>query len=388
MLLFFVLFIFFILHIQFLLRNIFFGLDELTYFQFIIKFGFDREIAIQSLNFTLACALCFAFCYKLFYRKHRRFIVGTSEQVFRVSRIKLLLINGMGLMMIIYMLALIGLSNFDYGAMTLMRESSGFIFELRVIFLLLISHILLNLPWKEALLLKELRAARWIVLTYLICTLIFQARSAVFELVAVVAFTQLMWAGDKVKFKYVVFVFGAMLVPNLIVLGRLGMPDDFGELIDGLFSFEYSILINKFLSAAIYLGSEVNGEASFIPSLMLLIPSPLRDLLGVAVIKSSYYADVSAAADARGGGFSLLAEMFSNFGWYAPLVFGAIGLILGIVFSKAEKVGNVGFVGATAPLLYVAFVLAFRNDFGVFLKYVVQLFLIAFIFHLVLKRRF
>lgn len=380
MLLFFIFFIFFILHIQFLLRNIFFGLDELNYFQFVIKYGFDRGIAIQSLLFSLACMFSFSVCYKLFYRKRRKLSVDTKGDVNSiVSRRELFSLNIMGIMMIAYILVVIGLANFDYSVMTQIREANGFIFELRMIFLLLISHILLNVPWRNLLRLRELKTARWVVLVYIICTLLFQARSATFEVVSIIAFSQLVWAGDKVKIKYIVIVMGMLLVPNLIVLGRLGIPEEPGEFINGIFSFEYSILINNFLSAAILSGSDMLGDISFIPSLQLLIPSPLRDLFGIAVVKSSFYADLSDEANVSGGSFSLLAEMFSNFGWFSLVIFGLLGAFIGYWNSRAARVGFVSILYSSAPLLYAALVLAFRNDFGIFLKYSIQVLIVSWI---------
>lgn len=388
MLLFFVLFIFFILHIQFLLQNIFLGLDEVAYFQFTINYWFNREVAIQSLFFSLACALSFAGCYKLFYRNRRRALVVTEALInLKFGRGELILVNVMGIMMIAYMSALIILAKFDYGIITQLRESNGFIFELRMVFLLLLAHIFLNVPWKQVLLLRELKSIRWIVLVYFFCTVLLQVRSAVFELVAIIVFSQLMWAGDKVKIKYIVFMLSAMLIPNLIVLGRLGIPEKPLDLIRGLFSFEYSILINNFLSTAINSGAGAVREISFISSLQLLIPSPLRDLFGLAVVKSSYYTNISNSADVQGGGFSLLAEMYSNFGWISVFVFGLLGTLVGHLNSRAARVGGVNITYSLAPLLYASFILAFRNDFGVFLKYAVQLFLIAFFLNLVFRRR-
>lgn len=387
MLLFFVLFIFFILHVQFLLRNIFLGVDELNFFHFTMNYGFTREVAIESLLFSLSCAIAFAVGYILFYRKRKVFSGIRVEAYSKVPHRELLMLNTMGIMMITYLLVVMTSANFDYTAMVQIRETSGFIFELRMIFLLLLSHVLLNVPFKHLLMLRQFKPSIVIIFIYFICVLLFQARSAAFELGAVIAVSQLMWMGDKIKLKYIVFVFCVMLVPNLIVMGRLGVPGNFSELMSGLFSFEYSIVVNKFLSAAIDSGVETVQGISFVPSLQLLIPSPLRDLFGISVEKSGYYADIADAIDFHSGGFSLLAEMLSNFGWYAPLFFGAIAILLGRMFSRAARVGNVDLISATAPLLYVAFVLAFRNDFGVFLKYVVQLFLIAFIFNFALKLR-
>jgi len=384
MLLFFVLFIFFILHIQFLLQNIFLGLDEQTFFGFTIKYGYDHGIAIQSLLFSLACALCFSVGYILFYRKQRRRVTEDikCDVNFQFRRGELLLANIMGTSMIVYMIVVIAMGDFDYSGMVAIRESNGFIFELRMIYLLLLSHILLNIRLKQLIELRELKATRLIVIIYFICTLFFQARSAVFEVVAIFMFTQLMWKRDKIKLRYIFIVAVMLLVPNIIVMGRLGIPDSPMALINGLFSFEYSIEINNFLSAAIVAGSDILHGISFMPSLELLIPSPLRDYFGLEVVKSGYYSILSADADVSGGGFSLLAEMFSNFGWMSLLVFWLLGVFFGYFNSRAAKVGNVVITSAVAPLLYGSFILAFRNDFGVFLKYSIQLIVISWILRL------
>lgn len=388
MLLFFIIFIFFILHIQFLLRNIFFGLDEVSYFQFVIKYVFDRAVAIQSLQFSILCVFCFAVCYKIFYKTPR--VLSTKNRnnlKFKLYAHELLLMNVVGIALIIYMLSVISLSNFNYSAMTQIREGNGFIFELRMIFLLVFSHISLNVHWRDLFSDRKYKLARRVFAGYFIAVILFQARSAVFEIVAVVVFSQLMWSGDRVKYKYIFILIGLLLVPNLIVLGRLGIPEKSSELISGLFSFEYTVLINNFLSAAIDSTYRQEGGITFFPTLMLLVPSPLRDLLGIVVTKSNYYSDLSAAAGVGGGGFSLLAEMYSNFGWMSLVVFGLFGSLIGYLNKRASRVGFVGLLDASAPLIYAAFVLAFRNDFGVFVKYGVQLILISLFLRFAFKLR-
>lgn len=385
MLLFFVLFIFFILHVQFLLRNIFLGVDELNFFYFTMNYGFTREVAIESLLFSLSCAIAFAVGYKIFYRKRKVFPGIRVEAYSKISHMELLMLNTMGVMMITYLMVVMTSANFDYTAMVQIRETSGFIFELRMIFLLLLSHVLLNVPLRHLLMLRQFKPSIVIIFIYFICVLLFQARSAAFELGAVIAVSQLLWMGDKIKLKYIVFIFCVMLVPNLIVMGRLGVPGNFSELMSGLFSFEYSIVVNKFLSAAIDSGVETEQGISFVPSLQLLIPSPLRDLFGISVEKSGYYADIADAIDFHSGGFSLLAEMYSNFGWYAPVIFGVLGFLLGFALSQATRAGKVSIIGAASVLFYVAFVLVFRNDFGVFIKYVVQLYLVSLLLLLCLR---
>lgn len=376
------------LHILFLIQNIFFGVDEGNFFGFTITYGFSRDIAYQSLLFSLACAISFAVGYKLLYRNHRR--PGTGmETIGRtvLARNELLVLNTVGLLMIAYMLVVIGLSNFNYTTMVAIRESSGFIFELRIIFLLLLSHVVLNHTWKQLWTLRKLKVARRVVLLYFICLLLFQARSAVFELVAIIAYSYLVRSGDKVKLKYLVILIATMIVPNIIILGRLGVPKDPHELINGLFSSEYAIIFNNFLSAAIASGSQVLHGLSFLASLQLLIPSPVRDALGMAVVKSDYYTDLAAAANVGGGGFSLLAEMYSNFGWFSLGVFGLLGTFVGHWNSRATRAGVISIKYSAAPLLYIAVALSFRNDFGVFLKYSIQLLVVSWFLGLLLPQK-
>lgn len=386
MLLFFILFVFFILHVQFLLRNIIWGTDEASYFVFKVYYLFDQSISQQALAFTLACVACFSLGFFIFYRRKKYWLAASVGDVnFRKHRKELLAINAAGLIQIVYGLYFLLDSGFNYHVMVQSKSNFSFIFELRVVYLILLAHLLLNVPWRDLVRRVELKWVRWILVAYVLVVALQQARSAIFEIVAVIIITQLMWQGDKFKVKYAFFVFGALLIPNLVVLGRLGGIDDVGVIVDGLLSFEYTILFNNMLGGVIESGMTTEGYLTFVPSLLLVLPSPIRDILGITVVKSDFYGDLASVTAVSNGGFSLLAEMFSNFGWYAPLVFGAIGVLLGILFSRAARVGKVRLLGAVAPLLYVAFVLAFRNDFGVFLKYAIQLFVIVAFLHFVFR---
>lgn len=387
MLLFFVMFIFFIFHVQFLLKNIFLGVEEARFFDFTISYQFGHDIALQSLVFTLACAGSFAICYRLLYRTRKNMSDNLGDVDLRGCRRELLWLNAMGLGMVAYIFVLGGLTGFSYGPMTQLREEYGFVFELRMIYLVLLAHLLFNVPWRQFLSRPELKSARAVFGLYFIALLLFQSRSAVFELAVVVIFPLLMWTGDRVKLKYLLLVCGLLLVPNVIVLGRMGIPDDPYELIDGLFSIEYTVLLNKFLGAAIETGYGAKDGLSFLPQLALIIPSPLRSLFGITAVNTDYLSGLSDAAEVYGGGFSLLAQTYTDFGWFSPLVFGLFGLLIGRVNSRAAQVGRVKLVYATAPLLYAMFLLTLRNDLGVFIKYTVQLFAISFLLSMVLKNR-
>jgi len=388
MLLIFILFIFFILHVQFLLRNIIWGTDEATYFMFKISYLFDQSTSKKALIFTLLCAACFSIGYLFFYRRKKLPLDPVPVNIdWKRYRGELLLLNISGLVQVVYGIYLLLSSGFNYQIMAEEKMSNGFVFELRIVYLIVLSHLLLNAPWSELARKKELRWSRWILIAYVIISFLGQTRSVIFEIGAVVIIAQLLWQGDKFKFKYLLFMLAAMLVPNLIVLGRLGDLDDFGSLVKELFSFEYSVLYNNMLSGVIASGPTTSGGLSFMPSLLLIIPSPVRSLLGLSVVKSDFYSDLASSTGVTNGGFSLLAEMFANFGWFALLAFLSFGMLLGVFFKRAARVGKANFLGAAAPLLYVAFVLAFRNDFGVFVKYTIQLVILAALLNTLMQTR-
>lgn len=276
-------------------------------------------------------------------------------------------------------------SRLVYQLIAVELETAGFVLELRVIFLLLLSHLLLNVRIRDVIKLRRYRWVRRIVYMYLLAVLLVQARSRIFEVVAIIAFAQLMWNRDKPLFRYLLFMGFSVIVPNIIVLARLGWPGDVAGFVDILFSFEYTILFNNLLSAAIAEGKIAGGSYTFASSMGLLIPSPIRQFFDITVLKSEYYAELSQAAYIGNGGFSLLAELFSNFGWNSVWVFGCMGSILGFLNSRALRVGRASLKTCIAPLLYVAFILAFRNDLGVFAKQVIQIIIIAFAMDLITK---
>jgi hypothetical protein len=386
MLLVFVLLIITLLHIQFFVRNILFGLDEATFFTFTIRYLFDEDLARASLYFALTCAGAFALCYLV---THRLGKIGVRRWVPPPSGIDYALpmwpLVASGLLQIVAASIIIVQSNFVYQLIAEQLEQAGFVLELRVVFLLLLSHLLLNVRIGEVMKSPRFKWARITFYIYLVTALLMQARSRIFEVAAIIAFTQLMWDGDRLRVKYFFLMGFALIAPNLIVLGRLGWPQDFASLIDGVFSFEYTILFNNLLSAAIDAGQSVGEPYTFSSSMGLVLPSPIRSLFDVTVVKSDYYTELAEAANIRNGGFALLAELFTNFGWNAIWVFGGIGGLIGYLNARALRVGRASLMTCVAPLFYTAFILAFRNDLGVFFKYVIQLIFIAWTMNLMTK---
>ena len=379
MLLAFIVIIIFLLHIQFYVRNIMLGTDEGTYFIFTIRYLFDRATSIDALYFSTGCLVCFAAGYLITHHRRHGISPSAKYQPVAIYSLPMWPLVAAGMLQILASFTLAVQVGFNYQAIAEQLEKVGFIFELRVVFLLFISHLLLNVPLKDVIKSNRYRAARITVYLYIIAMLLLQVRSRVFEIGAVLAFTHLMWQGDRLKLKYFFFLGIALIVPNIIVLGRLGWPDDTAMLIDGVFSFEYSVLFNNLLSASIEAGPNTTGSFTFTPSLGLLLPSPIRALLGIDVVKSDYYYDLSQVANIGNGGFSLLAELYTNFGWYALPVLGGAGALIGWLNGGAMRVGRASMLTSAAPLLYAAFILAFRNDMGVFIKYSIQLLLIAII---------
>lgn len=386
MLLTFIYFVLFILHIHFLLRNILFDIDESQFFMFTMTYQFPKYIAIQSLFFVLLCLLFFTIGYGISYRKSEaKKIQSNNIPSTEISRNEITVLNCAAILIILFVTIIGIFTGFNYGAMTLLRESYGFIFELRIVYLLLLSHILLNIPWRVFIAHKKYKLTRLILIVYLISLLLFQARSAIFELGACILIPLLMWRGDRVRFSYFFILAFLLILPNILVLSRIGIPDNFNDLVDGIFSIEYSLILNKFLGAAIYTEYSSTSFLSFSPQIGLILPSPIRNLLGLEANNTDYILDLSSLAGITGGGFSLLAQFYTDFGWYSPLVFLSIGLLLGKSIKNISKVGQVKIKHSFAPLFYAMFILTLRNDFGVFLKYSIQLLFLAYILNIFIK---
>ena len=384
MLLAFILVIMVLLHVEFFVRNILFGTDEANFFGFTIRYLFDQDVARLSLMFSLSCILAFASSYLIAHRLARIPRHWAYQPVSSRYPLPLWPLLTIGLLQVFASLSIAVQSGFVYQLIAERLEQAGFVLELRIIFLLLLSHLLLNVRLDEVMSSPRFRSARVITYLYVFALLLLQARSRIFEIAAVLAFSQLMWRGDRLRLKYFAMVGLALITPNIIVLGRLGWPEEFKTLVSGIFSFEYTVLLNNLLSAAIYAGPNVNVPFTFTPSLFMVLPSPIRSVLDIEIVKADYYEELAEAADVRNGGFSLLAELFTNFGWQAVWILGVIGALMGYINARALRVGRAGILISIAPLFYTAFILAFRNDLGVFIKYTVQLFVIASIINLLI----
>jgi len=376
------------LHIHFLLQNIFFGVyEKYIYGESIpVVYQFDVSVAYISILYSTLCLVAFVLGYKIFYRRRSNLQIRAPFSVdISGCRKEIWWLNLFGIIVTLYMVVVIAITGGNYTSMTVIRAGSGFILELRVVYLLLLTHIMLNVPLTQFLMNRAFRTARFIMLTYVVAIILFQARSLLFELICVLVIPWLIWNGDKIKLKYLIALFCAMVVPNIMVLGRIGFDKGFKSVIDIIFSFEYTFILSKFMGAIISYPISTDG-LSFVPQFsLLLIPSPLRDFFDFPLISYEFFEQLSLNAEISGGGFSLFAQFYHDFGWFAPVIFLLIGCLIGRSLVRTRFSGRVPILSSAGPLFYSGFLMAIRNDFAIFLKYSIQLFILAFILSYIVK---
>mgnify|MGYP006195986819 CR=1 FL=1 len=76
-----------------------------------------------------------------------------------------------------------------------------------------------------------------------------------------------------------------------------------------------------------------------------------------------------------------------DFRWIAPIVLLLLGCLIGRAIGQGRFSGRVSIRSSVGPLLYGGFLMAVRNDFGVLLKYSIQLFIVAFVLNYIVKTR-
>jgi hypothetical protein len=394
MLLFVIIFIIFIINIQFLIKNIFFGVDSVNFFMFTNTYPFSKDIAEGTLLFVILCTVGFCVGYYLakisvFKNKKNLSVPRAISEINLPLTVKLF--TFFILVQIIIGIYVLFISNMNYAAINEAKRSMNFLFELRMLPMLLLSYVCMNVHPKEWMQRKVLRPIRFLLPIYLMLTVMLQARSVTFELVSVLIICWLLWYGNKVRIKYIVVLCLALLAPNLLVLFRFVGADllNINYVLDNLFSLEYSIIFVNIVSAAMVYNSGPLWGASFIPNLFLIVPSPVREFLGWGSKYTEVNSIIAQDAGVYGGGFSLFAEMYINFNWWSILGFILLGLFIGKIIKTAmKKIGRSSIINAAAPLIYISFLLLLRNDLGVFIKYVVQVFLICLILAPIIKNRF
>lgn len=389
MILFFFWFTLYLLHIDFLVQNIFFDAVGAYFFDYYISYNFNKRVALESLYFVLANGFCFSIFYLINYRKAENAFLHLEKPHSECSGLPICLMNFSAVFIIIYILTLGVKTGFVYSEMAFARADSSFLFELRVIYLLLLSYLLLNINPSSFFFGRRFIFSKLVFICYLVAVFSFQARSVVFELGIIIAFAFVMWSGDKLRLRYIALLLLMVAIPNLIVLGRLGPQDhlSFYQIFLNLFTIEYTVLVNNFLGAVIDSGLNSYLNFSFLNQLWLIVPSFIRVFCGIDSGADPILIDFARIAGSYGGGFSLLGQLYYDFGWFTNLLFGLFGVFVGKLSSGASKVGRVSLFYATTPLMLAMFFLSLRNDFGPLLKYTIQLFIVAEILALLLKIR-
>lgn len=369
------LFVVFMLHINFLLKNIFLGQEEAQFFDQAMTYNFDAATSILALQFVALCMLGFYLGYKIIYRGDN--FACYNKKIY-ITRMTTSVTVASSILIILYVLYVGYVSDLSYGLMHQFRSKNGFIFELRVIYLVLLSFHLLNIPIRALAKEKKYKWLRITFVLYCIALISFKARSPMFEVFIVFFYSYAMWTKDKFKFKYVLIFSALLIFPNLLVMLRMEAPENWHTFIASLFYFEYEILLNNILGAVIFYQVD-NEHISFISQIQLIVPSFLRDLFEFTKPNYDYIERVSSLSQVSGGGFSLIAQLYSDFKFNSFFIFLLIGMVIGWLNKKSLNVGRVSLFYAISPLIYSMFVLSLRNDFGVFFKYSIQIMILGLI---------
>lgn len=374
-----ILFIFYLLHLDFLIRNLIFDTNSATFFGYELLFDFSKDDVVIAIFISVLFILSFYMGFKSsyflsFHRKTNSQILNISSTRFFVGLFEVTL-----LIPIIYILSSIIQNGLDYGRLTSNRAVSGFFLELRIIPLILLSYIILNFSLTEVIKKRIFRRSIILLGIYFCLLILYQVRSLIFELAIIFLFRFIKINNDRFSLRYLWIIPFCIVIPNIIVLHRLGYPPF--NLID-LLSFEYSIILNKFLITAVNSRELFHNQISNLDQLLLLIPSPLRALFDLDATQNAFFNDFSSFSGVSGGGFSLLAQLFTSYGYLSMGIMFVLGIFLGHFRLKMLKT-NFSLIYSITPLLYGAFILSLRNDFMVFVKYSIQLLILASIFQLI-----
>ena len=383
---------FYIMHVHFLLKNIFWGVSGEKFFIWFVPYRFSCDVAWGALVFGGSCAAAFVIGYVISSCALYNHSVKPGGKVISDKDIRkavwcsnIFLAAQIGFA--IFLISKVGL---NYSALFDLKMSMSFLSEIRMVPLLLVSFVYLNKPPSEWLKGKGLKFSAIMLTLYFIVSVLMQSRSVVFEFAMIFAFSWLMWQGNKIKIRYIIIVLCAMIIPNLMVMPRFGGELDWQTIIAGIFSFEYTVVLSNIVSSAIAQNQPPLLVDFFIGIPSRVIPSFLRNVLGIGITPGTggdYYWTVLCDAGVYGGGYSLLGEMYINLGWWGILMFTLFGFSAGKFIKGASRVGSVSLLYATAPLIYAHFLLAFRNDFGTFAKASIQIILLAIIMNFVLRIR-
>ena len=377
--LFLIVFVVFIFHVQFLCQLLWTGESSFDFFGWKSEYLYPQYVAQQALFFSLLCLLALIGGYILKRKRIRNENRLEADTVINVLKY-ISVLNCLLVIQIFITLFVILKGRGNYHAMVAERENMNFFFELRVFPILLFVYVFCGIPvkeWKN----RKYRKSLFLFGIMFLLFILVQARSLVFELGCILGYYYLRKTNNRFKLKYVLYLYLISIIPNLIVLGRLSA--DKVNLLDAdtwrnIFTYEYSLIFNNILSESIVTTNEYLYGKTILSSIGLLLPSFIREPLGISVDKT-LTTDIAHDAGVFGGSFSLLAEMYLNFGWGAIIVFGILGYFLGYLDNLFFNYKQISLKASVVPLAYSYLVLAFRNDFAVCLKQLIQLFIVVYL---------
>ncbi len=383
MILFFQAFVFFVLYVLFGLEYLFdpIGATQHEFYGSVLKMTYPNETIIKVVFFNF---FNFLFLLVGFYIGSKNGNKLPTKQFIQPNPIivKILINTTISLLTIILLYGIIT-NGFKYTPLVNYRHNYNFIFEMRIIPNLLIAYFIM-IGGRFSFMQKIL------LFVYFLLLVSFQARSMILEFLGSLIIPILLKRGDKINYYYIGILGLLPFIPNIFIVARY-WPMSFSEILSSLFSFEYTLLFN--LIVAEVMNSYENAwmlGSSFYSSLFLLLPSFLRNIIGLDQQKHDIYGMILHDAGVFGGGFSLPAELLLNYSWFAILYFLLIGYILGYgrkkILIRLEHSVAVTFIQTSYILFYIAFILSLRNDFGVFIKYIFQLWVIALFLDLFFRR--
>lgn len=383
--LFFLIFVILIIHFSFFLQLYITGSNQISFFGWISEFNYSNEIADKCLIYITLCtiALCIGYMIKRKSNKSKRLTYYDDLNPIRTAKLRYLFrLTCIFQILIVLYVVIIGRAN--YALMTKIRESLNFFFELRIFPLLIFTYLLQYINRQTY---KKYKIE--ICLFCLLCLLFVfvQARSLLVEVGCIIGYYFLKQNKNQIKIKYIVTIYIISIIPNIIVLGRLSAEQaDLAniETWKNIFTYEYTILFNSILGETIGYTKEFLYGKTVFDGFYMLIPSFLRNMLGLIPDKT-IISSIAKDAGVFGGGFSLFAEMYLNFGWFSVVLFFLMGYFLALQDNKWFNKSHITLLACTIPLIYSYVILGMRNDMAVLVKQIFQIYIVLYIVKILLK---
>jgi len=348
------------------------------------SYGFDSEIAFKTFAYATISLISIGIglCSNKFL-KFKAYKNTLGGDIYNTTSFKLFAIFFTSIATF-YAFSIIS-NQFNYSVIAAARLDKDTIaaiaYELRYFTLIYISYNLLNYRFKD--LIKENKKTYTITLStiYIITCFLLGTRSIIFELGFVYIYSFLLWDKNKIKFKYIIYLIAASIIPNILLLFRVDLfLLNFGEIVSSIFNYEYPLVLANILSANISGDglSVITEGFTFLSKLYILIPSFLRNIFDIQGGDSLYYFLVKEISGARGGGFSFIGELYTNFAEFSYLILFLFGLLISrMIAINYENLGSSSIIAATYPLIISNFILSLRNDIFPFIKITIYLLLIA-----------